>query len=79
MQIRKTWILGHCGKVGCLMNLKQYNHAYFRAKHDAWSSLGNLDRNTAMEKYIENLKQIVETMNYSSDVEMFMEVGINQI
>eukprot|EP00090_Calanus_glacialis_P006849 TRINITY_DN15356_c0_g1_i1.p1 TRINITY_DN15356_c0_g1~~TRINITY_DN15356_c0_g1_i1.p1 ORF type:complete len:533 (-),score=131.88 TRINITY_DN15356_c0_g1_i1:427-2025(-) len=44
-----------------------------RAKHDAWSSLGTLDRNTAMEKYIENLKQIVETMNYSADVEMFME------
>jgi len=44
-----------------------------RAKHDAWAALGNLDSHSAMEKYIENLKQIVETMNYSADVEKFME------
>jgi len=44
-----------------------------RAKHDAWASLGNLDRNSSMEKYIEHLKQIIETMNFSADVERFME------
>jgi len=44
-----------------------------RAKHDAWAGLGDLNRSTAMEKYIEKLKQIIETMNHSADVEKFME------
>ena len=44
-----------------------------RAKHDAWAGLGLMTRDTAMTKYIDNLKSIVETMNFSPDVENFME------
>eukprot|EP00092_Neocalanus_flemingeri_P002532 GFUD01002709.1.p1 GENE.GFUD01002709.1~~GFUD01002709.1.p1 ORF type:complete len:121 (-),score=31.93 GFUD01002709.1:307-669(-) len=44
-----------------------------RAKHDAWASLGNLDGTSAREKYIDNLKQIIETINFSTEVEKFME------
>ena len=35
-----------------------------------------MDRETAMGKYIENLKQIIETMNFNADVERFMEVKV---
>jgi len=45
-----------------------------RAKHDAWASLGSMDREQAMQGYIEALSQIIETMNFSADVETFMEV-----
>jgi len=44
-----------------------------RAKHDAWVALGSMARDTAMTKYIDNLKAIVETMNFSPDVENFIE------
>ena len=44
-----------------------------RAKHDAWAGLGNMARDIAMTKYIDNLKSIVETMNFSPDVENFIE------
>ena len=44
-----------------------------RAKHDAWAALGSMTRDTAMTKYIDNLKSIVETMNFSPDVENFIE------
>lgn len=44
-----------------------------RAKHDAWAALGSMARDTAMTKYIDNLKAIVETMNFSPDVENFIE------
>jgi len=45
-----------------------------RAKHEAWAKLGDMDRNTAMENYIEALKQIIETINFNADVEKFIEV-----
>ena len=44
-----------------------------RAKHDAWAGLGSMTRDAAMSKYVDNLKSIVETMNFSPDVENFME------
>ena len=76
MQIRETWILGDCCKVVKVLahNNSTKPKPYVRAKHDAWASLENMERDLAMEKYIENLKQIIETMNFSADVEKFMEV-----
>lgn len=44
-----------------------------RAKYDAWKSLKNMDKNTAMVKYIDLIKQFIETMTFSSEVEGFME------
>ena len=32
-----------------------------------------MDRQTAMRKYVENLNKIIETMNFSADVEQFMD------
>ena len=49
------------------------NNFNSRAKFDAWSSLGSMERSTAMSKYVENLEKIIETMNFSPDVENFME------
>jgi len=45
-----------------------------RAKHDAWAQLGDMDKHTAMENYVEALKQIIETINFNADVEKFIEV-----
>ena len=47
----------------------------FRAKHDAWLKLGGMGKEEAMEEYIEALKQIIETMNFTEDVEKFIEVN----
>jgi len=44
-----------------------------RAKYDAWTELGTMEKTTAMTKYVDNLKQIIEAMNFSQDVENFME------
>ena len=44
-----------------------------RAKHDAWAGLGDMGQAEAKAKYVDNLKQIVEAMNFSPDVENFME------
>jgi len=44
-----------------------------RAKYDAWTELGTMEKTTAMTKYVDNLKQIIEAMNFSHDVENFME------
>ena len=56
-----------------LENIINVKYLFSRAKHDAWARLGSMERTTAMSKYIENLKQIIETMNFSPDVENFME------
>ena len=44
-----------------------------RSRHDAWSRLGSMSKTAAMTKYVENLEKIIETMNFSPDVENFME------
>lgn len=45
-----------------------------KAKWDAWKNLGNMPKEEAMMGYVEELKQIVETMSFSEDVANFMHV-----
>lgn len=45
-----------------------------RAKHDAWAALEDTSREEAMNGYVDALMQIIETMNFSADVESFMEM-----
>lgn len=44
-----------------------------RTKYDAWASLGFMSKNKAMDMYVELLKQIIETMSYTPEVEAFIE------
>ncbi|XP_046637066.1 acyl-CoA-binding domain-containing protein 5-like [Daphnia pulicaria] len=45
-----------------------------KAKWDAWKNLGNMPKEEAMKKYVDELKQIIETMSYSENVANFMHV-----
>lgn len=44
-----------------------------RAKWDAWNRLGDMSKEVAMQKYVDELKKIVETMSYTENVANFME------
>lgn len=46
-----------------------------RAKWDAWNRLGALPKEAAMQKYVDELKKIVETMSYTDNVANFLEYG----
>lgn len=46
-----------------------------RAKWDAWNRLGDMPREMAMQKYVDELKKIVETMSYTDNVANFLEYG----
>ncbi|EFA06332.2 hypothetical protein TcasGA2_TC009203 [Tribolium castaneum] len=50
-----------------------------RAKYDAWKSLGEMSKSTAMAKYVDELHTIVETMSYSDKVANFLEAPTNEI
>jgi acyl-CoA-binding protein len=43
-----------------------------KAKYDAWKNLGELPREKAMERYVDELRKIVETMSYTENVANFM-------
>jgi len=43
-----------------------------RLKYDAWAKLGDMPSEVAKEKYVEELKQIAETMSYTENVAKFM-------
>ena len=43
-----------------------------RAKWDAWHKLGDMSSEQAMKSYVEDLKEIIETMSFSADVADFM-------
>lgn len=43
-----------------------------RAKYDAWSALGNMPKEKAMEGYVNELKKIVETMSFTENVANFV-------
>jgi len=45
-----------------------------KAKWDAWKNLGNMPKEEAMKNYVDELKQIVETMSFTEDVASFMHV-----
>lgn len=46
-----------------------------RAKWDAWNRLGDMPKEAAMQKYVDELKKIVETMSYTDNVANFLEYG----
>ncbi|KAK3930199.1 Acyl-CoA-binding domain-containing protein 5 [Frankliniella fusca] len=43
-----------------------------KVKYDAWAKLGNMPAEEAMKNYVDELKQIVETMSYTENVAKFM-------
>lgn len=47
-----------------------------RAKWDAWNRLGEMPKEVAMQKYVDELKKIVETMSYTENVANFMEYSM---
>lgn len=49
-----------------------------KAKWDAWKSLGQLPREEAMKRYVEELRKIIETMSYTDNVAQFMG-SINEL
>ncbi|XP_018575706.1 acyl-CoA-binding domain-containing protein 5 [Anoplophora glabripennis] len=50
-----------------------------RAKYDAWKKLGDMSKEAAMAKYVEELHGIVETMSYSDKVANFLEAPTNEL
>ncbi|XP_055607769.1 acyl-CoA-binding domain-containing protein 5 [Uranotaenia lowii] len=46
-----------------------------KAKWDAWNRLGDMPKEVAMQKYVDELKKIVETMSYTDTVANFLEYG----
>lgn len=42
-----------------------------KVKYDSWKKLGDMPREKAMEAYVNELKQIVETMSYTQNVADF--------
>ncbi|XP_313787.5 acyl-CoA-binding domain-containing protein 5 isoform X1 [Anopheles gambiae] len=50
-----------------------------RAKWDAWNRLGDMDKEVAMQKYVDELKKIVETMSYTDNVANFMEYSMSEL
>ncbi|XP_066143689.1 acyl-CoA-binding domain-containing protein 5 [Euwallacea fornicatus] len=50
-----------------------------RAKYDAWKQLGDMSRNEAMKKYVDELHSIVETMSFSDKVANFLEAPTNEL
>lgn len=45
-----------------------------KAKWDAWSALGSMASRDAMEKYVTELKQVIETMPQTAEVAEFTQV-----
>uniref|UniRef100_A0A182JXK8 Actin-related protein 5 n=1 Tax=Anopheles christyi TaxID=43041 RepID=A0A182JXK8_9DIPT len=50
-----------------------------RAKWDAWNRLGDMEKEVAMQKYVDELKKIVETMSYTDNVANFMEYNVSDL
>lgn len=48
-----------------------------KVKYDAWKRLGDMPREKAMEAYVDELRQIVETMSYTQNVAEFYN-SLNQ-
>lgn len=48
-----------------------------KVKYDTWKRLGDMPREKAMEAYVEELRQIVETMSYTQNVAEFYN-SLNQ-
>ncbi|XP_058057399.1 acyl-CoA-binding domain-containing protein 5A [Anopheles bellator] len=50
-----------------------------RAKWEAWNRLGEMPKEVAMQKYVDELKKIVETMSYTDNVANFMEYNMSDL
>ena len=50
-----------------------------RAKYDAYKGLGNMSKQEAMKRYVDELHRIVETMSYSDKVENFLEAPPSEL
>ena len=50
-----------------------------RAKYDAWKGMGDMTKQLAMKKYVDELHTIVETMSYSDKVANFLEAPTNEL
>ncbi|XP_052864951.1 acyl-CoA-binding domain-containing protein 5A [Anopheles cruzii] len=50
-----------------------------RAKWEAWNRLGEMPEEVAMQKYVDELKKIVETMSYTDTVANFMEYNMSDL
>nr|CAH7717888.1 unnamed protein product [Callosobruchus chinensis]CAH7751913.1 unnamed protein product [Callosobruchus chinensis] len=50
-----------------------------RAKYDAWKKLGDMSKEEAMAKYVNELHAIVETMSYSDKVANFLEAPTDEL
>ncbi|XP_058122363.1 acyl-CoA-binding domain-containing protein 5 [Anopheles ziemanni] len=50
-----------------------------RAKWDAWNRLGDMPKEVAMQRYVDELKKIVETMSYTDNVANFMEYSMSDL
>lgn len=50
-----------------------------RAKYDAWKKLGDLPREQAMLRYVDELHSIVETMSYNENIANFLDASSDQL
>ncbi|XP_065166983.1 acyl-CoA-binding domain-containing protein 5 [Atheta coriaria] len=50
-----------------------------RAKYDAWKKLGDMSKQAAMAKYVDELHTIVETMSYSDKVASFLDAPSSEL
>ncbi|XP_055843509.1 acyl-CoA-binding domain-containing protein 5 isoform X5 [Episyrphus balteatus] len=56
----------------CKQKKPQFWDVVRKAKWDAWSSLGDLPKERAMQLYVDELRKIIETMSYTENVANFM-------
>ncbi|XP_069703645.1 acyl-CoA-binding domain-containing protein 4 isoform X1 [Periplaneta americana] len=56
----------------CMASRPAFWEVVKKMKWDAWTKLGNMSREEAMNNYVEELKKIVETMSYTDNVATFL-------
>lgn len=56
----------------CTQRKPAFYNVVNRAKWESWNALGNMSKEAAMEKYVNELKKIVETMSLTDTVAEFV-------
>lgn len=56
----------------CKQKKPQFWDVVRKAKWDAWSALGEMPKERAMQLYVDELRKIIETMSYTENVANFM-------
>lgn len=56
----------------CKQKKPQFWDVIGKAKWDAWSGLGDMPKERAMQLYVDELRKIIETMSYTENVANFM-------